>query len=66
MEFSNGVKAMARNVIPAIQLVHKGAWTLGDMEDWLNAVINETEENPELSHSLKIKPIVPITYDPCH
>lgn len=48
MEFSNGVKEMARNVIPAIQLVHKGIWTLGDMEDWLNAVINETEENPEL------------------
>lgn len=51
-EFSLGVKSMARNTIPALNLVRKGEWTLDDVERWLNAVIgddvNYLEETQQL------------------
>jgi hypothetical protein len=39
--FANGVKSMARNVLPACQLLRSGKWTVDDLERWLNAVIND-------------------------
>lgn len=38
-DFQQGVQAMARNCLPAVELVRKGVWTLGDMEKWLQWVI---------------------------
>lgn len=37
--FANGVTSMARNTLPAISLLRSGTWRLGDVERWLNAVI---------------------------
>ena len=40
-DFAHGVSAMARNTLPALELYESGRWSLQDVKDWLNAVINE-------------------------
>lgn len=38
-DFACGVTRMARNCLPAVDLVRQGRWTLDDMERWLKACI---------------------------
>lgn len=37
--FAGGVISMARNTLPAVELIRAGKWTLDQMEQWLNAVL---------------------------
>lgn len=38
--FTGGVQAMAWNCLPAVELVRHGRWTLDDMKEWLQAVVD--------------------------
>ena len=54
--FSGGVKSMARNTLPAVELVRSGKWTLDDVERWLNAVITD---DPSYAQEIKDKSLFP-------
>jgi hypothetical protein len=38
-QFAYGVVCMSRNVLPALELVRDGRWTIDTLEQWLHAVI---------------------------
>lgn len=38
-DYQKGVADMARNCLPAVAMIRGGAWTLDDMEKWLQWVI---------------------------
>jgi hypothetical protein len=43
-QFSYGVISMARNCLPACQLLKQGKWTIEDMEKWLQAIIDSDSQ----------------------
>ena len=47
---------MARNTLPAVELVRSGKWTLDDVERWLNAVITD---DPSYAQEIKDKSLFP-------
>ena len=52
--FGHGVICMARNCLPALDLIDSGQWTIADMRRWLNAMIsNDAEYLEEVKEKMR-------------
>jgi hypothetical protein len=60
-QFGYGVVCMARNCLPALDLIDSGRWTTKDARKWLNAVISKDSCDAqdyarEVAEAMKTKP----------